>query len=289
MLAVTLLPASRAIYESAVMIRPVPNMHHYTTFAGMAGILESRTIWASDCRFLNDASELVYAESVIRKVTQTEAAALDAPLRDYLDKFSFVVAYISSRMPVHVASFCQEGDNLCQWREYGRTGVSVGISGSALAELPDCHIVKVEYRPEIQEQLIRETLHAHVPSFEEAFRSRDQDAIVRISGFLSAQLMYYATAFKHPAFADEKEWRAVTGAAPERLSTRRTGKLDQPYVELSLEVRLGDGIELVSVLHSPFLNGHEALSEVRRILTSHGYDASLAGSSTAPIRLLGGA
>ena len=38
-------------------------LHHYTTAEGLRGILKSKSLWASDLRFLNDRSELITAIS----------------------------------------------------------------------------------------------------------------------------------------------------------------------------------------------------------------------------------
>jgi len=40
-------------------------LFHYTTAAGLLGILKNGNIWASDLRFLNDAQESVYARDMI--------------------------------------------------------------------------------------------------------------------------------------------------------------------------------------------------------------------------------
>ena len=35
-----------------------PELHHYTSYAGLSGILESQTIWATHFFHLNDSSEV---------------------------------------------------------------------------------------------------------------------------------------------------------------------------------------------------------------------------------------
>jgi hypothetical protein len=39
------------------------DLWHYTTAEGLKGILEDRILWATDCRYLNDKSELIYSKS----------------------------------------------------------------------------------------------------------------------------------------------------------------------------------------------------------------------------------
>lgn len=41
------------------------SLFHYTTGAGLKGILESKCLWATDYRFTNDGSELRYADDVL--------------------------------------------------------------------------------------------------------------------------------------------------------------------------------------------------------------------------------
>ena len=36
-------------------------LYHYTSISALNGILTSRNVWASDCRFLNDQKELINA------------------------------------------------------------------------------------------------------------------------------------------------------------------------------------------------------------------------------------
>jgi hypothetical protein len=286
-----LLPESLAAYQQAVMLRPIPTLYHYTSMTGLRGILSSRTIWATDYRCLNDMSEVIYADAIIRETVHEETTDLSQPIQDFLRRFSYIVQYASSRMHmhIHIASFCQEGDSLCQWREYARQGVAIGLFGAPLEDLPDCHIVKVEYRRDVQKQFIREAFRLHVASIKQAFDRGDKDEIRAACDPFATQLMFYAAAFKHPAFADEREWRAITGATEPNIQTRTSGDLVQRYVTLSLELQLGGGIALSEVLLSPFLDVTIAQPEVEAVLAEQGFTSELICRSTAPLRAIGGA
>ena len=43
-------------------------LYHYTTAEGLRGIIEDKAIWASDYRFLNDATEFEYGMSLFDKI-----------------------------------------------------------------------------------------------------------------------------------------------------------------------------------------------------------------------------
>ena len=44
------------------------NLYHYTSWAGLQGILASQSMWASNIRYLNDQSELLLAREPIHRL-----------------------------------------------------------------------------------------------------------------------------------------------------------------------------------------------------------------------------
>jgi hypothetical protein len=45
--------------------KPIPEtLWHYTSYQGFQGIISSKNIWASECRFLNDRKEFVHAKEL---------------------------------------------------------------------------------------------------------------------------------------------------------------------------------------------------------------------------------
>lgn len=103
----------------------------YTTAAGLLGILNSSTIWATDLRFLNDAQEAVYArELFVEAVRNTDNPALQPghPLhqvaQEFGEEFAGYKEIVAKELhsfdfPVYVTCFCESGDLLSQWRAYG--------------------------------------------------------------------------------------------------------------------------------------------------------------------------
>ena len=49
-------------------------IYHYTTRAGLQGILQSNTLWASHSQFLNDPAELNYAHGLVTTELQRRIA-----------------------------------------------------------------------------------------------------------------------------------------------------------------------------------------------------------------------
>lgn len=45
---------------------PEERIYHSTNFNGLMGIVESRSLWASDIRYMNDSAELKHTADLIR-------------------------------------------------------------------------------------------------------------------------------------------------------------------------------------------------------------------------------
>jgi Protein of unknown function (DUF2971) len=109
-------------------------LYHYTTVAGLKGIIESESIWFTDFRHLNDPSEVEHGMELCRDTIKLSLRKpgqdgrvglfLDMPA-DFmrLDNFSRALEYF-------IGSFSQASDDLGQWRAYGDNGrgVAVGLA-----------------------------------------------------------------------------------------------------------------------------------------------------------------
>lgn len=110
--------------------QPPRLLYHYTSLGGLRGIIASRSFWASDVRFMNDASELAYAAEVISNVVaETLATVTSSVLKKVLPDYpGFANAFEYGERPF-VACFCTRADLLSQWRGYsaGKVGYSLGV------------------------------------------------------------------------------------------------------------------------------------------------------------------
>lgn len=127
-------------------------LYHYTTLAGLLGIIGSGNLRATDVQFLNDAQELRYGRDDLCAELQRYADDLDPPgsdpeADDGRLKARATVARSASEYlgqgkltdqgeSVYVACFCGNGDLLSQWRGYGTGGgYALGFKRAALAQL----------------------------------------------------------------------------------------------------------------------------------------------------------
>jgi hypothetical protein len=195
---------------------PPPILYHYTTPAGLLGIIDKKEIWASHTQYLNDQREFQHAVGII----QQEIAAMKKVRqhdqhRDLLDEMASVLKD-SGSVNVCVCSFSEDGDILSQWRAYsgGGAGFSIGFSGQflrAASEGQGFWLVKCIYDEADQRSwmraLITDVLNENTQ--EELSGGRDEGTRI-LGGNLAAYLNRYSPILKHKAFAEEKEWRIIS-------------------------------------------------------------------------------
>ena len=110
---------------------------HYTSAAGMLGILESGSIFATQLACLNDQTELRYAMGYVRAALremrplwQNDPNAVF--ILDLLEKTREVDLVPESSL--FVACFSRHADDLSQWRAYGggENGYALGFQTQSL-------------------------------------------------------------------------------------------------------------------------------------------------------------
>ncbi len=112
-------PYKRAILNEALLKMPHSVLYHYTTQAGLLGILNSREIWATHTQYLNDHREFLYALDIFREELGALASQNgDVQQAKCIQGMRDVLQDELSGVNVCVASFSEESDSLSQWRAY---------------------------------------------------------------------------------------------------------------------------------------------------------------------------
>ena len=152
---------SYAIIGNAMRDAEAELLYHYTSEAGLRGIIENDNIWATDIHFLNDWTEFthVFNEEAVGAFVESYLAALPTNLDSDARKvtiegvlarrnFPKLLDIIESRPPMgkpkeaFVCSFTADavaggnpGDRLSQWRGYSQSsqGFSLGFDRTLLS------------------------------------------------------------------------------------------------------------------------------------------------------------
>lgn len=190
-------------------------LYHYSSSAGILGILESQSIWASTTDGLNDLKEIDHAADVLNhcfsnwlrasgRTDEERIKAISRKLLDHRGRFTGIC----------VCSFSEDGDLLSQWRAYGADGrgISMGLNSILLqrdANAAGLLLGRCVYDYDSQYKVCSEFLQQLLNVF-----SVNWDECAIEDGMAEEVAVFLQTTgvfLKHPAFKDEAEWRLVSG------------------------------------------------------------------------------
>lgn len=263
-----------------------PTLSHFTTVAGLKGICESRSLWASNVTFLNDRRELVHGieasrRAILQFLNSTEGVG------DYEEYLREAVNTLTdSGVPdTYATCFCKASDLLSRWRGYsGRVqGVSLTFDGRALRRMfgeADALPIEVIYDDERAAQRLLKSVHSTLELYEDGMYAVDPTTRNRFVESL-ARLV---PRFKDSGFAEEREWRFVlqtrSGKLPNVHFHERDGVL-VPYVIISS----GDApLPLVKVTVGPGKDQELTRRSIERFLRHAGYFETEVVPSNVPYR-----
>jgi hypothetical protein len=195
-------------------------LYHYTSLDGVVGIVSSSKIYASDARFMNDASELDYAAELISDVVESVSEEVtDEPLKHLLPRRRGFANSFEYGDRAFVACFCEQGDMLSQWKGYGRgdAPASLGFDLFYLPLLnrlpPRTYLRKVVYERAEQEDLVRKVVRTWIQAARALLATEGSSATALFPypaiWALQEALSEHHLCFKNPAFREEREWRLI--------------------------------------------------------------------------------
>ncbi len=262
---------------------PPPVVYHYTTSSGTLGILTTGSIWASDVRFLNDASEWAYALSLAEYAIRSVTAPMHPGWGDLAGELGRLRG-----MTTFVACFSEARDQLSQWRAYATQGYAIGFAAAYLSALattmqPTAIFAPVVYDVARQRDVIAGLLERMVPLDPDAL---DDGAPLR--HLLMGALSIAAAFFKNPAFEHEQEWRLAI--LPEEPPAIPRFKVDfralrgaiVPYTSIGL-----NGLKasvLPEVIVGPGPDQAMASAGVQDLLRTRGLSVTSVHASATPHR-----
>lgn len=125
-------------------------VYHYTSPQGALGILQNKTLWFTDCEFMNDPAELKYCYELYDRAwveTRRELGVPEAQIEHEITRYAnpyecesiaseAVGAYVSARY--YALSTCLNGDDAAMWANYackdGKAGYALALDKGALAQ-----------------------------------------------------------------------------------------------------------------------------------------------------------
>jgi len=280
---------------SAGQVKRPRKLYHYTSSIGLHGILRSHQLWFTDVAYLNDASEMQHALTLIGACMERIANGASDITRELIRRAKPHDSPYSSGSGYYIACFCEKADLLSQWRAYGAGGggYAIGFSAFQFAQRTNYPVRKVIYDVSVQEKLVNSVVEKTCQLLDKlgvgkTVADLDQSKLLpAMAAFLSEHLL---VTFKHPAFYEEQEWRVIVPFRPSEqvksLLFRDSRGVLVPYLSLELDVPDKDLpiLPVIEVVHGPTLHPDLTQKSLHFLLEQQGYDHVEVLGSTAPLR-----
>jgi hypothetical protein len=250
------------------------------------GIIESRQLRASELRYTNDSTELLYAIDLLQTAI-TVRSQHSTGNKVLLSNFSnWLNNQVASGPMLFSASFRANGNLLSQWRGYSShgKGISLGFDHQAiqsLASAQNFRVGKCLYDIGKQQQLATRIIDCVM-----SMCDHDDDIDVVLHD-IEADLMSIFALLKHPAFTEEQEWRLIsptfTSVSSAPIAFREGKAMLVPYYLFGLE--LEEEIKLDHVYVGPTPNAALSVSALTHYLAQKGaHPANGISDSEIPYR-----
>jgi hypothetical protein len=220
------------------------NFGHYTSQAGLLGILTKEILWATNIKYLNDEQEfqnaLQMCEDIIAKPNPKLVMARNPLFGEYVDKIKQQLRRLDlfKSDAIFTLAFSEETDLLSQWRGYcpANNGYCIVFDAKALhaassAKLTNCHLVKCVYEDAEKSAQIRKKFTDHWRRYQNVVDTAGRKSVIEN---LVLEITLLASYFKHSSFKEEQEHRIVVveHAADESVKFREGRASLIPYIEI---------------------------------------------------------
>lgn len=210
---------------------------HYTTQEGFLGIMDSSSIWATHCRYLNDKSELMTAIQLAINLYEIRKASLSDTIRGRIE-MSLDALYNIVDINHCLVSFCENGDDLGQWRAYagGIGGFSLGFRKQYLSQIDGFVFRQCIYERFEQEKQMNRMYDRFILEYANNGALWCQEEERHGIGQFIRLFLSIALTFKSNAFRDEKEWRLISDIpiSSEKLDVRPGKSNLVPFFKLAI-------------------------------------------------------
>ncbi len=285
---------------SIIQPQQIPDtLYHYTTQAGLLGILQNDEIWATHTQYLNDQREYRHALKLVRdEIQKRKSNTTDSEEKAVLgEMYSAIIAGVEF-INICVCSFSEVGDSLSQWRAYGGTagGFAIGFHGGFLANaaktqnafLVPC-VYELDQQRNIIEKFVDMVLHENL-AHRGVEESGDDDDFWRHGGNLRPFLNQIAPAMKDPSFREEEEWRIISRplmCTTERFAYRQGKSTIVPYFRFPLSKTANEAGQptIREVVIGPTPDPHLSERSMRSLLTSHRLTSHSAPGGPVTVRI----
>jgi hypothetical protein len=275
--------------------KPDKTLYHYTSQAGLLGILKTKRLWLANLSFLNDSMEFRYTTELMRmKILSSPATMIIAELKELmLHYIRNLEDIIVEEFGAYVFSFSEVGDLLSQWRGYcsESLGFSIGFNVDVIQKLvsesgQSLRLGKCVYDTKFHDQIISEILNNAITNFNKLPNNLDEkDLRSQISNSFIRPLMLVAPLIKNESFQEERERRIISfqPSSNKFIKHREGERWIIPYLELPF-VKDDEKMIFDEIIISPNPHAELTQSSLNNFIASEEISVGKINNSKIPYR-----
>jgi len=113
-------------------------IYHYTNLESLKNMLEFKSIWATNCEYLNDLLEQKTLENEFDKIFDVNNEPISLYAKKILTK-----DLIKFRKLTYIISFTSDNDSIAMWRNYGNNGIVLEFDTSEMVSIAKQNIINI--------------------------------------------------------------------------------------------------------------------------------------------------
>ena len=272
---------------------PPPELYQYTSVDGLRGMVQGKTIWATNINYLNDTEEYRHGERLINERLKRRRKSRKNPASKHFFELLEGTSKWFSDDDVFVASLSERGDLLSQWRGYTPNGAGycMGFASGALEKIAwnnaRLQLLRCRYDREDQIASVDKLIDDTLRQWSESWKPHgEQGSFVNLGLIYAFNIyrLFLAGAMKHPTFSEEKEWRLLgVQRGHDQIKFRPGRSFLVPYIELDWKGP-GDRSPLSSVRLGPCPHPVLARKSLQKFLEVSGADHVSVEETEIPFR-----
>lgn len=265
--------------------------YHYTSPAGLFGILKEKCFYLTNAIFLNDPSEVKYAEKVLLKAIVKNSAHSHY---EHISNRIIETLVYKQKKEHYTLSLTPDSDSLSMWQYYGSNGYSIRINiekfisnakignySKVLTKNEIISINKIIYYEEEQIRIIESYLK---DIFSDKNYSEDE-LNQNIQLFLE-KYEYSKLFFKNLSYQAENEYRCLFSLEDLDAQEANNYKLSKngviiPYIKIDIG-SINEVIEEIRI--HPAMNEEISKNGLQRLLKSNRMESTIITKSNIPFR-----
>ncbi|MEO7714584.1 MAG: DUF2971 domain-containing protein [Capsulimonas sp.] len=264
---------------------PLPILYHYSDVNALKGVIENHSIWATNCGYMNDRSEVLYGtEALSGALIASQSVILNQKMPIDQQIFDNLILSLQEHNGFRCYAACLSfnGDQLSQWRGYGCFGSGYSIGFDALSLTHDFSTIAEPIELSYDPKSLQNTAATFVSYLTNVLQSIPEHLKIVgadvIRQFLELHITSYAIRYKHYKFEEEREFRFAVSESPDDpiplddIKLRTSNNLVVPY--LTLGKGSHEILPIREIIIGPRLDHEKAEYSVRKLLQQNGYDLS---------------